>query len=130
MEDKIFDLISKIYTEMQDGFKGINTKLIEIEKRLDRVELRLDKVEQRLDTVELRLDKVEQNQTNFEKYVISKLEPLYDICVQNTENINELNAKVDCLWEKIGNVEMEVKVFNRLRNQKINNAGVFNKGGI
>lgn len=32
MEDKVFDLISKMYSEMQEGFKGINVKIDSIEK--------------------------------------------------------------------------------------------------
>ena len=44
-EDKIFDLMTKMYAEMQNGFKGVNERIDSVENRLDSVEGRLESVE-------------------------------------------------------------------------------------
>jgi len=44
-EDKVFDLMTKMYAEMQNGFKGVNEKIDSVESRMDSVEGRLSSVE-------------------------------------------------------------------------------------
>ncbi|WP_368489273.1 hypothetical protein [Clostridium sp. BJN0013] len=56
-EDKVFDLMTKMYAEMQNGFKGVNEKIDSVESRLGSVESRMDSVEGRLSSVEVGVKK-------------------------------------------------------------------------
>ena len=38
MEDKVFELISKMYSEMQEGFKEVNVKIEGIDVKIDSME--------------------------------------------------------------------------------------------
>lgn len=38
MEDKMFDLMSKIYSEMKQGFTAVDKRFEHVEKRLDNIE--------------------------------------------------------------------------------------------
>lgn len=42
-EDKIFDLMTKMYAEMQNGFKGVNERINSVESRLGSVEIEVKK---------------------------------------------------------------------------------------
>ncbi|MCX7904780.1 MAG: hypothetical protein N2486_09760 [Caloramator sp.] len=87
--DKVFDLLTKLYSEMQNGFKEVN-------KRLDRVEERLNKVE--------------NNQMTMENELKEMKKTLFDGYVQNTEAIKRLEAKVDELSEKVDRHDIKIQV--------------------
>ncbi len=86
-QDRLFDLMTKMYGEMQNGFKEVNT-------RLDKVEIRLDNVENRLDNLESRLDKLENTVTNIEQYHGKKLSALFDGYEQNAEKLDRIEKEV------------------------------------
>lgn len=92
--NEIFELMTKMYSDMQDGFSKVN-------KRLDTVESRLDGVESRLDSVE---KKVTKTNVSIENDVKPKIEALFDGYKQNTEAINELSDKIDDLQTDINNL--------------------------
>ena len=94
--DKVFDLLTKLYSEMQNGFKEVNN--------------RLDRVEERLDRVEERLNKVENNQVTMENELKEMKKTLFDGYVQNTEAIKRLEAKVDELSEKVDRHDIKIQV--------------------
>jgi uncharacterized phage infection (PIP) family protein YhgE len=81
MEDKAFELISKMYGEMQQGFKKVNEKFGEFENRFDKIDTRFDKVDARLDKVDSRLDKLELGQET----IVKKLDTLAEIQKAHTE---------------------------------------------
>lgn len=94
-DDKLFDLMSKMYSEMQDGFKGVND---------------------RIDRLENRMDKLEKNQVKLENEVHEGFKTLYDGYVQNAEKITRIEAKVDCIYDRVNKNEIELKV---LQNSKM-----------
>ena len=74
MEDKAFELISKMYGEMQQGFKKVNEKFGEFENRFDKIDTRFDKVDARLDKLELG-----------QETIVKKLDTLAEIQKAHTE---------------------------------------------
>lgn len=85
--NELFELMTKMYSDMQEGFSNVN-------KRLDNVENRLDKVE----------NEVSKTNITIENDVKPKIEALFDGYKQNTEAINELSDKVDDLQADINNL--------------------------
>ncbi len=78
--DKMFELMTQMYSEMQNGFKNI-------ENRFEGIEGRLESVEGRLESVENTLFRIEQDHGN-------KLEALFDGYKQNAEKLNRIEIEV------------------------------------
>ncbi len=97
--DKLFDLMSKMYGEMQNGFKSVNN--------------RLDKLETRMDNFEVRMDSLEKNQVKLENEVHEGFKTLYDGYIQNAESITRIEAKVDCIYDRVNKNEIELKVLQK-----------------
>lgn len=78
--DQLFGLMSKIYSEMQEGFKEVKG--------------RLDKVEGRLDGVEGRLDRIEKTVLHIEDDHGKKLQALFDGHTQLTSQLERIENEV------------------------------------
>lgn len=85
--NELFELMTKMYSEMQEGFSSVN-------QRLDKVENRLDKVE----------NEVTITNITIENNIKPKIEALFDGYKQNTEAINALADKVDDMQADINNL--------------------------
>ncbi|GEQ15662.1 hypothetical protein [Clostridium butyricum] len=92
--NEMFELMTKMYSEMQDGFSSVN-------QRLDKVESRLDTVENKLNSVETEVTKTN---ITIENDIKPKIEALFDGYKQNTEAINLLSDKIDDLQADINNL--------------------------
>lgn len=90
--DKLFDLMSKMYGEMQNGFKSVNN---------------------RLDKLETRMDSLEKNQVKLENEVHEGFKTLYDGYIQNAEQITRIEATVDCIYDRVNKNEIELKVLQK-----------------
>jgi len=82
-EDKIFNLLEKVYIELQDT-KG----------RLGNVENKLDNVENRLGNVENRLENVEKIVVRIENEHGQKLDALFDGYNQNSDKLDRIETEV------------------------------------
>lgn len=93
-DNQMFDLLTKVYSEVQ-GMKS------EINGRLDNIEIKVDKLELKVDNLEVKVDK-----TNIiiENDIKPKIEALFDGYKQNTESINTLTNKVDDLQTDVNNL--------------------------
>jgi hypothetical protein len=80
MEDKLFDLMSKMYGEFSEFRKETN-------ERFDKIENRLTGVEDRLTGVEKTVLKIEQDHGE-------KLSALFDGYVQNTNKLDRIEDEV------------------------------------
>jgi predicted nucleic acid-binding Zn-ribbon protein len=76
MEDKMFDLMTKMYNEMQ----GMNSKIESIEQNMGRMESKINTVEQNIVRMENKID--------------TKLSALFDGYTQNTEQLNRITEEV------------------------------------
>jgi predicted nucleic acid-binding Zn-ribbon protein len=86
MEDKSFELISKMYAEMHEGFK-------EIKEEIRDVKLDILTLENKMDTHH---------------------KALYDGYVQNSESINGLQQEVAKLTDKVEHQEIKLQVVKGL----------------
>lgn len=83
--DQLFELMTKMYGEMQKGFSDVNKRLDNVENRLDGVESRLDKVENEIIVTNIAI----------KNDIKPKIEALFDGYKQNTEAINTLSEKIE-----------------------------------
>lgn len=91
MEDKIFELISKMYSDM-------NTKLDEIHKKLDR---KADKN----DIVRIE-DKLGNNSI-----------ALFDGYKQSYEKLTNIEKQLECISSKVEKQDIEIRVIKNVANQ-------------
>jgi exonuclease VII small subunit len=87
--EKLFQFMEKMYSEMQNGFSGLH--------------IRMDKLEEIVISLE-------QSQLRLENEFKDTKKTLYDGYIQNTEAINRLEAKVDFIAEKVSKNELDTKV--------------------
>lgn len=80
MDDKLFDLMTKMYTEMQE----IKADVKATNNKVDRLETKVDKLE----------NKVDKLQIHIEQIIEPKIEALFDSYTQNTETLQEIKAEV------------------------------------
>ncbi|WP_129599263.1 hypothetical protein [Anaerophilus nitritogenes] len=86
MEEKMFEMLSKIYGEMQEGFSQTN-------KRLDNIENTITKLETKMDGE-----------------INNKIEALFDGYKNNTEILHRLEMKLDDLSNKLEKQEVDIRV--------------------
>lgn len=96
MEKDLFELMTKMYGEMQNGFNGVNTRLDSLETKVDRLETRVDNLES------------EVNKTNMliEHEIKPSIEALFDGYKQNTEAITRLDDNVKDLTVSVNNLSI------------------------
>lgn len=94
MEDRTFELLEKIYSELLQ-FKQ------ETNDRFDNNDKRFDSMDNRFDSIENRIIRIENEHGQ-------KLNVLLDGYKQNAENINEINHKLDKLTDRVENQEIKL----------------------
>ncbi len=93
MEDKVFDLLEKVYIELQ------NTKT---EFKCDMKDIKGD-----LNSINNRLTKIE---IEMENEVKNKLDLLYESQVDTNRRLDSLENKMDELTEKVDQHDLKIKV--------------------
>ena len=107
MEDKTFELLTKMYSEFSGRFDGVENRLGSVENRLGGVENRLGGVENRLGGVENRLDKVE---LLIENDIKRDIRALYDGYNQTYEELAAVKKIVNDISTKVDKQEVEIRV--------------------
>ena len=113
MEEKTFELIEKMYSEMQKGFSAIRSEMAEgfTEVRREMTE-GFTEVRHEMDEG---LSGVRQSIVLLENKVDVNLKALYDGYQQNTESINRIEKKIDILDEKVDRHDLEIRVIKNTR---------------
>lgn len=93
-ENKIYDLLEKIYVEVQTHGK-----------RLDKVDSRLDKVDSRLDGIENEMKKLS---IKIDGELIPTDKAILDGYKDNAEHITIIDDKIDRLQMDVNNISMKV----------------------
>ena len=91
--EKLFEFMEKIYSQMQGGFKS--------------VDVRLDKMDGRLDKMDGRLDRLEAGQLSLENKLEETRKTLFDGYIQNTEKLILLDKKVDRLQIDVNSLSLK-----------------------
>lgn len=92
--DQMFDLLTKMYSEVQ-GMKS------DMNERFDNLENRFDNLEGRVDNLE---SVVRKTNMTIENEIKPKIDALFDGYKQNTEAIYGLTNKVDDLQADVNNL--------------------------
>lgn len=95
MEDKMFELMSKMYAEMQQGFKDIRNDIVRIEDKLDSNSKALfDGYKQNYELTKEVKEKLDENTKSIEEVYISISEMKEDIAYiagKTLRNDNKIN---------------------------------------
>lgn len=78
--EKLFELMTKMYSEMQDGFK-------DVDKRFENIDKRFNSIETELNDVKRTVIKIEQDHGQ-------KLEALFDGYTQNSQQLKRIEKEV------------------------------------
>ena len=92
--DQMFELLTKMYSEVQ-GMKS------DMNERFDNLENRFDNLEGRVDNLE---SIVRKTNITIENEIKPKIDALFDGYKQNTEAIYDLTNKVDDLQADVNNL--------------------------
>lgn len=115
-DDKLFDLMSKMYSEMTLGFKNVDERFNKVDERFNKVEERLDKLELLQETTNKKLETLAEVQQNFQEQLgrdktenavtLSQQLDLIELAVTNTnKSVSETLANMD---EKIDILQVDV----------------------
>lgn len=108
MDDKIFQLLEKMYNEMQTGFKQVRQEM-QGDIRQVRQEL-CGEMQTGFEQVRQEIKEVKQDAVRFEDKMDNHMKALYDGYKQNTEKLGELESKVGELSNKVERQEVEIRV--------------------
>ncbi len=101
MDEKMFNLLEKMYVEMQEMKTGLRTEMQEM-----KTELRTEMQEMK---TELRTE-MRQGFVKLENKMDENHKALYDGYKQSIEGINETKEKLEKLTDKVDNQEIKLQV--------------------
>ena len=99
MEDKTFELMTKMYSEMQDGFKRIDGEMQDMKENM---------------ATKDDIQEVKQSIVRLETEHGKKLDALADGYVQSVESINKLQQEVEKLTDRVEHQEIKLQVIKGL----------------
>lgn len=98
-ENKTFELLSKMYNEMQNGFNSINNKMDKIEGEVKKNSIKLESIETKLKTVaEIQKSNMEQNERAHNEIIkpLGEKISVIELAVKDTSNdMKDLKDKFD-----------------------------------
>ena len=117
MEEKMFDLMTQMYVELQGvngRLDGIDDRLDGIDDRFDRLETRFDGLETRFDGLETEVAKIGKDLLRLEDKVDNTSKALFDGYTQTYEKIVVVEKKVDILTERVERQDVEIRVIKNV----------------
>ena len=94
-DDKLFEMMTKMYSEIQQGF--------------GRVDARLDTMDIRMDNIENRMERSGQSVVRLEETLTGKIDSLFDGFQSHAESINEIDRKLDILTNRVEHQEIRLQ---------------------
>ncbi|QXM06754.1 hypothetical protein [Crassaminicella indica] len=114
-EDKILNLMEKMYVEFSNRFEAIDKRFEDIDRRFEDIDKRLDAMDQRLDAMDQRLDAMDkrlnslENKVEENKQAIISLENKVDIKLTSLfDGYKQLNEQMERIEEKVDDLQMDV----------------------
>ena len=102
MDDKMFELLEKIYAEVQghtEQFKNVENRLDSLEKEVKKNSMKLESVETKIETLsEIQKSYMDQNDKQHTEIVLPMKESIniIELAVKNTsKDIQDLSGKFD-----------------------------------
>ena len=103
--EELFEFMGKIYSEMQQGFKNVNTKIDGFENRMDSFDSRMEGIEGAVKKNSIKLEDIEKNVNTIEEVQQSHMK-------QNENNHIEM---VEMFNDKIDLTQSAMKNLNRVK---------------
>ena len=103
MEDKTFDLLSKMYSELAEFRKETN-------QRLDKVEERLDKLEDGQQKLGNQMTRMEENHSKDSTALFDGYKVTYEKLDGLQKDVDKIDKKIDGLEQIVKNHEVQIKV--------------------
>ncbi len=100
MEEKIFNLLEKMYNEMNEMRKDIQNNT----QRMDKLETDLTQ----------KMDNLQNNIVRLENDLTPKIKALFDGYIQKTDMLHRIEDKVDHLTKRVEKQEVEIKVIKSI----------------
>lgn len=98
MDEKIFDLIEKMYVEMQNGFKKVDERFVGVENSIEGIDSRIEGIDRRIESIDGRLSGLEDKVTNInitlEHEIKPQLKALFDEYKQNSDKLDRIEKEV------------------------------------
>ena len=135
MDDKTFELMTAMYSEMQKGFKqidkrfeDIDQRFLEIDKRFEQIDERFEEIDRRFEQIDERFDKMDERFDRLEKRVegcescirkmdarieyklFPKIEALFDATCSNGERLMLTEKNVKALTERVDSHEFDIQL--------------------
>jgi predicted nuclease with TOPRIM domain len=85
--EKLYELITKMYAEMQNGFKHVDERFTSVDERFTSVDERFDSIEGEIKSVKETVCKIEVEHGQ-------KLSALFDGYNQNAQKLDRIEAEV------------------------------------
>ncbi|MGL5677619.1 MAG: hypothetical protein ACRDDX_14515 [Cellulosilyticaceae bacterium] len=106
--DQMFELMTKMYSEMQEGFKGMKQQLTNVETRVENIETRVENIETRLENVEKDVKEVKHMQIKMEQRLGDKIEALFDAREVQMDTEKQVVQHLECVETKVDRLELRV----------------------
>ncbi len=100
MEDKLFDLMSKMYSELTGKIDGLQNKMLEFKEDTNK----------QFDSLNQKVDNLSNQLTRLEHEVKNDISSLYDGYKLTYEKLTTLEEKVDDISTKVDKQEIELRV--------------------
>jgi len=97
-DDKMFEFMTKMYSEMQEGFKDIKAESKIHTERFDKLENKFDSLENEVEKMGVKID----------EKLIPTSEVLLDGYKGNSEHITIIDDKIDRLHVDVNSISMKV----------------------
>ena len=124
MENKVFDLLEKVYIEVQETKKTVKEiigRQDKMEESLARMEGRQDKMEESLNRMEDRQDKMDESfarmegcisrlEIKVEHEISNKLDALFEFRDEAIQRFDRIDKKLDDLSEKVDKHDISIQV--------------------
>jgi len=111
MEDKIFDLMGKMYTEMNSKFDEMNSKFDEMDSKFDGINSRFDEINKKLDK---KADK--DDIVRLEDKLENKTKALFDGYTQTYEKLTDIEKRLEIISNKVEKQDIEIRVIKNIAN--------------
>jgi predicted nuclease with TOPRIM domain len=129
MDEKIYDLLEKLYIDLNTKIDKMDGRLDRMDDRFDQIDGRLDQMDDRFDQMDGRLDRMDDRFDNVEsimatKQDIARLEDkmdknfkaLFDGYHLTYEKCTEIDKKVDIIDSKVEKHDVEIRVIKGAAN--------------
>ncbi len=110
MEDKMFELMTRMYSEMKQGFANVDKRFADVDKRFDDIDKRFEDVDKRFVSMDNKIETLSKQVMSLENDLKPKVEAALDGYKLVYEKLTDLSEKVDIINSKVEKQDVEIRV--------------------